>query len=35
VDLFAARDLGVIILLGLLYAAVLVVLKATQRRTGR
>jgi hypothetical protein len=32
VDLLAARDVGIILLLGLIYAAVLAALKVTQRR---
>lgn len=34
-DLMAARDVGIILLLGLLYAGVLGALKATRRRPER
>ena len=34
-DLLAARDVGILLLLGLMYAAVLGALKATRRRPGR
>jgi hypothetical protein len=35
VDLLAVRDVGILLLLALLYVGVLGVLKATRRRPGR
>jgi hypothetical protein len=35
VDLLAVRDIGILLLLALLYVGVLATLKATRRRAGR
>jgi hypothetical protein len=35
VDLLAVRDIGILLLLGLLYVGVLATLNATRRRPGR